>query len=256
MSHRCRLAALQPLVRYVDQQRAVIEVRFGLRSPLDEPGTTPAPRAVSVRLTVRDEAGYYDQGTATVPIRERRGSLRFEIDTPRRWWPAGMGEQALYDLTLELTDGDEADAGQTVTFGLTSVRRDRVLGERFAPSLLVNGSICDYHSVLHVDQVHEGQLLPAAGETLLLVRDHIGSEPLYEAADRVGLLLIQCVPLHPEADVDRAVAHQIDRLVAHPSLAGYFVGHWGSLSDRVAEVLRQQDPTRSVFRRFPLDDAA
>lgn len=255
MTHGCRLGTLVPLVRYVDEQRAVVEARFSVVPALEPPGAATPPRAVAVQLRVEGE-GFEDVGTATVPLEQQQGRMQFEIADPQRWWPAGMGPQPLYRLSLRLVHDADENSERSVTFGLTSVRRDRVLGERYSPSLLVNGSICDYHTLLEVDGVHEGQLLPAAGETLLLVRDHFGSEPLYEAADRVGLLLIQCVPLHPEADAEAAVAQQISRLVAHPSLAGYYVGHWGSLSDRVAQTLRQQDPTRSVFRRFPLDDAA
>ncbi|MEL7089846.1 MAG: hypothetical protein AAGL98_15610, partial [Planctomycetota bacterium] len=175
---------------------------------------------------------------------------------PERWWPAGMGPQPLYTLSLQLHDPGYGVAETRTTFGLTSVRRDRVLGDDFAPSLLVNGQICDIDSIVVIDRVCERRLLPATGQSLLLVRDHFGTDLLYDAADRAGILLVQCVPLDPRAALESAVAAEVDRLAAHPSLAGYFVGHLGELTEPVAQTLRRLDPAHAVFRRFPLDEAA
>lgn len=256
MKHGTRLQSIHPLVRYVDRDQAVIDAHFTTLPAVDGCHHQPPGRAVEVMIEIDGSDGFHDEGQARVQLHEHRGSVRFEIVQPQRWWPAGMGEQALYKLGLTVVDNELGPAEKMVTFGLTSVRRDRVLGEAFDPSLLVNGRICDIASVVVVDRVNEQQLLPATGESLLLVRDHFGPDLLYEAADRAGILLIQCVPIHPEAKVESAVAEQVARLAPHPSLAGYFVGHLGALSDRVAESLRGIDPTRAVYRRFPLEVAA
>ncbi|MEM9882930.1 MAG: hypothetical protein AAF800_08440 [Planctomycetota bacterium] len=253
--HR-RLLRVRPLVRYVDHDQAVIEAHFTTLPPVDDPDALPPGRAVDVQVEIDNADGFHDEGTARVQLDGHRGRVRFEMVRPRRWWPAGMGEQVLYDLSLRLTDADGAADERTVSFGLTSIRRDRVLGEGFDPSLLVNGRICDIDSVVVIDRVNERRLLPANGESLLLVRDHFGPELLYDAADRAGILLIQCVPIGERAVDEAAVDDQVRRLSGHPSLAGYFVGHLGALSDAVADALRRLDPTRSVFRRFPLDAAA
>ncbi|MEO1235857.1 MAG: hypothetical protein AAFX76_03605 [Planctomycetota bacterium] len=271
-SPRTRLASVRPLVRYVDHDQAVIEAHFttlpavSLPSPIA--GVKPSGgRVVDVEVEVDGSDGFHDEGRTRVTLDDHRGRVRFEMVRPRRWWPAGMGEQALYRLTLTLDEGEHGRDARAVTFGLTSVRRDRVLGEAFDPSLLVNGQICDIDAVIPVDRVHESGLLPAAGDSLLLVRDHYGPNVLYDAADRAGILLIQCVPVpsSPPAssfkaadheDVERTVVDHVARLSAHPSLAGYFVGHLGALTERVAAALRACDPTRPVFRRYPLYDAA
>jgi hypothetical protein len=121
---------------------------------------------------------------------------------------------------------------------------------------LVNGQPCALHSVVTVDRVDENQFLPATGDSLLLVTDHYGPELLYQAADQAGILLMQCVPLDPQAEPERMVREQIDRLTPHPSLAGYFVGHLGRLSDQLAKRLKQLDPTRPIFRQVPGQPAA
>ena len=76
------------------------------------------------------------------------------------------------------------------------------------------------------------------------------------SADRAGILLIQCVPVDEQGSPAETIDTQIERLASHPSLAGYFVGHLGKLCDTVAERIRAIDPTRAVFRRFPVEMAA
>ncbi|MEM9913431.1 MAG: hypothetical protein AAF911_00550 [Planctomycetota bacterium] len=251
-----RLESVRPLVRYVDHDQAVIDAHFTTLPAVAGSARQSPGRAVDVFVEIDGSDGFHDEGHTRVQLTDHRGSVRFEIVRPQRWWPAGMGEQALYTLSVTVAEEGRGRAEQTVTFGLTSVRRDRVLGEDFDESLLVNGQICDIDSVVVVDRTDADQLLPATGESLLLVRDHFGPDVLYDAADRAGILMVQCVPIHPEAKVESAVSRQVARLTAHPSLAGYFVGHLGALSDRVAEALSQIDPTRMVFRRFPLADVA
>ncbi len=253
-----RLDSVRPLVRYVDEDVAVIDTHFSVRRAVlaDDTGLDDDPNpSVTVHVEVHGDRGFFDEGDTEMRLKPDRGSVRFEVCAPRRWWPAGMGEQALYTLKLALLhDGDMTDERE-VTFGLSSVRRDHALGEEFAPVLLVNGRICEVRDVLVVDKADAAALLPATGESLLLVRDHFGDQTLYDAADRAGILLVQAVPIaHGEPGL--AVRQQVDRLASHPSLAGYFVGHLGGLSDRVAAVVRELDPTRAVFRRFPIDPAA
>ena len=167
-----------------------------------------------------------------------------------------MGEQPLYTLSVSLIVGDEVADERKVQLGLASIRRGRVLGENLPPSLLVNGRICEVVEVVVVDRIDENHLLPANGESLLLVRDHFGNEKLYHAADMAGVLAVQAVPIDPAGDPTQQVSEQVARLAGHPSLAGYYVGHLGGLIDTVADQLKALDPTRAVFTRFPLDGAA
>ncbi|MEM9752319.1 MAG: hypothetical protein AAF916_02940 [Planctomycetota bacterium] len=252
------LRSIRPLVRYVDEHLAVIDTHFRLKPTLlgSESGHDPNP-AVTVHVEIHGDQGFFDEGDTAMRVRDGGGSVRFELHAPERWWPAGMGDQSLYAVKLSLL----SDAGavldeREVTFGLNSVRRDRALGRELPPVLLVNGRICSVRDVLVIDSADAAALLPATGESLLLVRDHYGDQTLYDAADRAGILLVQSVPIDEDGTPSRAVREQLDRLASHPCLAGYFVGHLGPLSERVEHALRELDPTRAVFRRFPLDDAA
>lgn len=254
------LASVRPLVRYVDEDLAVIDVRFRLRPRLAgtdaDQAVDPNP-AVTVHVEIQGDTGFFDEGDTAMRLRDGSGSVRFEMHAPSRWWPAGMGDQALYTVRLCLLDsaGDAIDE-QATTIGLSSVRRDQALGEDLPPVLLVNGRICSVRDVLMIDSANAAALLPATGESLLLVRDHYGDDTLYNAADRAGILLVQAVPIDETGTPSQTVRAELDRLATHPCLAGYYVGHLGPATERVEHALRQLDPTRAVFGGSPMDFAA
>jgi hypothetical protein len=255
MTPAVRFTSLRPLVRYVDEDMAVIDTHI-VAADLTRQADQPPLAEAEVLIDVDGDDGFHDEGKVRLQLQERTGSFRFEIASPERWWPAGMGGQPLYRMNFRLIGGDRVCDERQVTLGLASVRRDRALGQTFEHKLLVNGRICEIEQVVVVDQVNEAQLLPASGESLLLVRDHYGPDVLYDAADRAGILLVQAVPVGGDGKPGEAVMHQMDRLTRHPCLVGYFVGHLGEASDGVARRLRELDPTRAVFHRFPVSDAA
>jgi len=257
--------SLRPLIRYVDEDQAVIDAHFSTHPCL--PGDAPADNAnptVDVLVEIDGRDGFHDEGHTQVTLKDHHAPVRFEIVQPQRWWPAGMGEQPLYELSLSLIDRDDVADRKSATLGFTSVRccgqassnTQATPANDAMPSLLVNGQVCHFDQVLTVDLVNEHQLLPATGQSLLVVRDHYGPELLYEAADRAGILLIQCVPLDPLGAPQQALAEQVDRLTAHPSLAGWFVGHLGEASQAVSQRIEQLDPTHTVFSNFPGESAA
>lgn len=234
-----RLDGIRPLVRYVDEDQAVIDTHFSILPTL--PGDHDS--LVEVQLQINGADGFEDEGRTKLQLVNGSGSVRFNIVRPQRWWPASLGAQPLYELTISLASRDQLKDQRTITLGLTSVRR--------APEddiLLVNGQILDIESVVCVDVVNERKLLPVTGGSLLLVRGHYGEEVLYDAADRAGILLVQCIPIDGEGTAEQDVRMEINRLSVHPSLAGWFVGHLGRISDQVAQLIRGLDPTRTVFR--------
>lgn len=251
-----RFGSIRPLVRYVDDEQAVIEAQFRVAGRFPHDVAEWMNRLVEVTVEIHGSDGFQDETQQQVKLEQGVGSVRLDLVHPQRWWPAGMGDQALYDLALTLVARDQVVDKRAVTLGLTSVREDPDTAGEPEPRLLVNGQICAIRSVLMVDRIDESQLLPAGGDSLLLVRDHYGADVLYQAADRAGILLVQSVPVHPSGQPEVDVAAQVERLGVHPSLAGWFVGHLGQLSDEVAQRIQALDPTRSVFRQFPVDTAA
>ena len=70
----------------------------------------------------------------------RSPSLKFEIKNPELWWPNGQGAHPLYDVRLELVDGQEVLDCWSARIGLRTIVLDRhpdEFGESF--QFVVNG---------------------------------------------------------------------------------------------------------------------
>lgn len=249
------MISVRPLVRYVDQDQAVIDTHL-VTAPVWPAGDQASDPVVTVLQEINGSDGFHDESVTRLSLTNGAGSVRLDMVHPDRWWPAGMGEQPLYELTVSLIVDEQIVDKRKVTMGLTSVRRSCTVADGAGPALLVNGQVYNIQTVIVVDRVDENHLLPVTGDSVVLVRDHYGPDVLYHAADRAGILLVQCVPIHPQATPEADVAAQIDRLVLHPSLAGWFVGHLGRISDDVARQIKALDPTHTVFRKIPVSDAA
>jgi beta-mannosidase len=76
-----------------------------------------------------------------LPVRGASGKGALEIKKPKLWWPNGMGEHPLYEVTVDLLDkGEELLDTTTRRIGLRTVRLERKkdrLGESFG--FAVNG---------------------------------------------------------------------------------------------------------------------
>jgi beta-galactosidase/beta-glucuronidase len=248
------VSTIYPITRYVDEDRAIVQVVLSMPSSL-ELGQTEAtcPRTISYRLEGSD--GSYDEGVQALQqsgSRVSASTFQLEIACPERWWPASLGGQPLYELQVSWPDhASEA----TCIFGLTSVRP--TLGQQSdSAQLLVNGQSYQPEHVIAIDPDAENRFLPIGGSTLLLVRAHYATETLFDAADRAGVLMVQSVPIHPEGRPEDELAAAVQRIAHHPSVAGWYVGHLGSLSDCVEQRLRALDPSRPVYRDLPVTEAA
>jgi beta-mannosidase len=161
---------------------------------------------------------------------ENRLAWSVEVPEPERWWPAALGDQPLYTVEVRvLVDGGPSDHRRWRT-GLRSVRLDdfvcRVNGER----LFLKGVALGPQSahLASLDPAVIAQDLRAArdaGFDLVRVHGHVARPELYEAADELGLLLWQDLPLvgryatSTRSQARRQAREAVDQLGHHPSVA-------------------------------------
>ncbi len=256
------LAQIKPLVRYVDAEQAIVDTHFRLK-PRFSLGNRRFPKRVRILLEIETESGFHDEKFERVELHRGCGMVQMKILVPQRWWPAGMGEQTLYTVTVTVLHGRHIIDKHRAMVGFTSVRsQGQVAGPLPEPTawksstLMVNSQPCEIHTIVPVDQVHEKALLPVSGESLILVRDHYGPDNLFNAADRAGILMIQCVPIDPNGHAEKELLHQVPRLASHPSLAGWCVASQGRLGRAMLRRLKRLDPTHPVFTEIPQIRAA
>jgi beta-mannosidase len=190
---------------------------------------------VQVYFTLGEERVRLDCGVAAGETVVRHV---FHVEKPELWWPAGSGEQALYDLSVEIPS-------ETVTrkIGLRTVElitdKDEA-GSRFA--LKVNGHeiFCRGANWIPADALFsrssprqtEDLLRSAAEANMNMIRVWGGGfyehDWFYDACDRLGLMVWQdfmfACNLYPStgdflANVELEVGYQVKRLATHPSIA-------------------------------------
>ncbi len=163
----------------------------------------------------------------------------------RLWWPNGMGQQPLYQVTARLSDSSQATCDQRqFTIGLRTVAIDRAPlaeGSRFC--LRVNGqeAFCRGGNIGPHDPIlarisnekYESLVAEAKNAHFTMLRINgcsiFESPAFYDACDRAGILIWHDFPLtditYPDEDRDftMAVRDEIEIAIPllrhHPSIA-------------------------------------
>jgi beta-mannosidase len=159
---------------------------------------------------------------------------RVSIDRPELWWPHALGDQPLYDVRVEARIGDTVSDVRRLRTGLRQVRmRDFVAtinGERlFLKGANQGPNRRELGEASAPDLERDLVLAQQAGLDLLRVHGHISRPELYAAADRLGLLLWQDLPLQwgyrgIRRQAIRQSTEAVDLLGHHPSVA-VWCGH-------------------------------
>ncbi len=217
---------------------------------------TPESLNVTVRTTVTDPSG------AEVVELEREqplaaGENRLEwtvtVPDPQLWWPWSLGEQPLYHVETAVLIGDEVSDRRDRPIGLRRVDLRNWIMSVNGERLFVKGSnqgpnrmaLGEAPPELFADDV---QLARDAGLDLLRVHAHVGRRELYDAADRLGMMLWQDLPLQwgyargVRAQARRQAREAVDLLAHHPSVV-VWCGHNEPLAIDV-EPAALSDPRR------------
>ncbi len=173
--------------------------------------------------------------------------IALEVAQPKLWWPNGMGDQPLYDVTIELMDegGHPLDAARR-RIGLRRlelVRRKDAWGESFhfeanGVAFFAKGANwipADVFAPRLTRAVYERLLRDAAAVHMNFIRVWGGgiyeSDDFYDLCDELGLCVWQefmfscaAYPAHDEAFLDNIrheAADNLKRIRHHPCIALY-----------------------------------
>ncbi len=188
------------------------------------------------------------------------------VPRPQLWWPHGLGDQPLFEVTLTITTEDSVVSDRaTRRIGFRSVRmRDhiwRINGER----LFLRGGIVP---PLRLDLAHvtpESATADVAhardtGLNLLRLAAHVSHPALYDAADEAGMLVWQDLPMRGgyhrsiRGQAMRQAREMVDLLGHHPSIivwCGHDAPDQADTTRPASSLLEQQRPNwnRTVLDR-------
>jgi beta-mannosidase len=220
-----RITRLRVLCRDADAARANVMVRAELDS--DD------ARTVRVRTTLDGDV----ERELEHPLAKGPNSVEwtFGVDNPKLWWPRALGDQPLSQLEVTVSVDHEPSHARTVRTGLRQVAMHRwtlsVNGERlFLKGANAGPTRMALAEATPEDLRRDVALAADAGLDLLRVHGHITRPELYEAADELGVLVWQDLPLQwgYARSVGKQAARQaeeaVDLLGHHPSIV-IWCGH-------------------------------
>jgi beta-mannosidase len=251
-----RIAALRVLCPEASAERALLEIHAVLDAAractvsLDtvvHQAPSPATAGAAACAAGAPAAGA-DRHAEGAPVAERhaeqplaaganRVTWRLAVEQPELWWPHTLGNQPLYQITVDVRAGaaaGEISDHRRLCTGLRQIRMHdfiaTVNGERlylkganYGPTRRALGEA----TPSEVD--HDVVLARQTGLDLLRVHAHVSRPELYDAADLHGVLLWQDLPLQwaykgVRRQAVRQAREAVNLLGHHPSIA-VWCGH-------------------------------
>ena len=197
--------------------------RLELRAVLEVPGGGPVDLRTRVAGTEHVHSHHAAEG-------ENRVEWSVDVDDPPLWWPHALGDQPLCDLVMEALTGTEVHDRRHFRIGFRSVAMRRwvlhVNGER----LFVKGAnLLPTRPLLGAATASEvaDDIRAARNAGLDIVRPvaHIARPELYDAADELGVLVWQDLPIRGlmsrsvADEASRQAREAVDLLGHRPSVA-------------------------------------
>ena len=225
-----RIARMRVLCPEANAEQAVVNVSV----TLDAIEATTA----TLRTTVGTEAEHVEEHPLATGLNEI--SWQVTVDEPDLWWPHALGAQPLHDVMVEVSTEHGVSDTRTRRTGLRQIRMKRwimsVNGERLFLKGTNQGPTRMQLAEATADELERDVVLAkGAGLDLLRVHAHVTRPELYEAADRLGVLVWQDFPLQwgyargLRKQAGRQAREMVDLLGHHPSIA-IWCGHNEPLS--------------------------
>lgn len=220
------------------------------------------PCSVSIRTRVRKvgstDPEFSQQIERTVAAGPNRVRWAVSVEKPDFWWPHALGPGTLYDISVDLIDADTGDVSDTRTLrtGLRSMSLERWATTLNGAPMFVKGALLPSRSDTDDDAVELVRNVREAGLDLVYLRDGVQRPAFYEAADELGMMIWQQLPLvgreRSRRRHERLARQVIDRFAHHPGIVawtreGHLLGAWPPSSDAQRRLIEKADPTRPVL---------
>lgn len=193
-----------------------------------------APDGGTVTLRSR-VAGHEHEHEHSAAVGENRVEWTFDVPAPALWWPHRLGDQPLHDLRCDVIAAGEVHDHREMRVGFRSVtmknwvlqvndERLFLKGAGILPTTPRPGDATAQQIAGDVGAARD------AGLDLLRVIAHVARPELYTAADELGVLLWQEMPLRGvmargiKNQATRQAREAVDLLGHHPSIA-VWCGH-------------------------------
>ncbi|MDG2028503.1 MAG: hypothetical protein P8J50_15455 [Acidimicrobiales bacterium] len=197
--------------------------RMSMRCVFDAPDGGP----ITLRTRV---AGHEHEHVHAAAAGENRVEWTFDVPAPELWWPHQLGEQPLSDLRCDVLANGEIHDHRSVRVGFRSVEMKNwtlrvngkplfLKGVGMLPTTPRPGDATPQQVAGDVGAARE------AGLDLIRVIAHIARPELYDAADELGVLVWQDMPLRGvmargvRSQATRQAREAVDLLAHHPSVA-------------------------------------
>lgn len=241
-----RIDRFRVLCRDADDARAHILLNVGIDL---EQG-----RAVVIRTFVDDVLLHQSERRLAHGVNDVRWGV--DITDPALWWPRSLGEQPLCHVVVEVeVDGVVSDVRRRRT-GLRVVAWNdwacSVNGERLflkGANLLPTRAALAEASVAEMRR--DVELAAEAGLDAVRVHGHIAPRAIYDAADEIGMLVLQDFPLQwgyarsVRRQAIEQAARAVDQLGHHPSII-----QWNAHNDPAAVAIGLEGDTPRARLRY------
>ena len=213
-----------------DEQEAIL--RFNVRLDAAEAGLARIDTSIT-GPDGRTAGGVEEHDLASG---ENQLEWNVRIPDPLLWWPASMGDQPRYDVTVAVrADGTDVSDRRHWRTGLRTVNVDNLQWSVNGRTLFAKGIAVGPHgrfpaSVPPERHRRDVRTVAETGLDLMRVHGHVSAPELYDEADARGVLVWQDLPLvgayapgtrHQAAALATAI---VDHLGHHPSVS-LWCGH-------------------------------
>ena len=239
-----RIRRMRVLCTEANGERAIVDVR----AVFDSADATK----VDIRTTVGPSTEHTQQHALAAG--ENRVGWRVTVERPELWWPHALGAQPLHEVSVAATVNGSASDERSVRIGLRQVRTKSWVTSINDERIFLKGSTTNAADPATSDApLDESRrfIADARSEGFDFVRlhSHVAPAELYEAADGLGMLLWQDMPMSgghgrgARKQAAREAREAVDLLGHHPSI---FL--WCARSEAVS-LLAPPKVSRSTVRR-------